>query len=140
MFIKFFYLLRQRGLKVSLNEWMALMDALEQGLGQSSLSAFYHLCRAVLIKSEADYDKFDMAFAEFFKGVKTPEEIPEEVWNWLDKDLQVPAEFIERMMQDIPEFDFDELVSSGFLDSTSFAVSITNSFSHCAGIVFIFSI
>ena len=70
MFIKFFYLLRQRGLKVSLNEWMALMDALEQGLGQSSLSAFYHLCRAVLIKSEADYDKFDMAFAEFFKGVK----------------------------------------------------------------------
>lgn len=109
MFINFFYLLRARGLKVSLNEWMALMDALEQGLGQSSLSAFYYLCRAVLIKSESDYDKFDMAFAEFFKGVKTPEEIPEEVWNWLDKELEVPAEFIEKMMQDIPEFDFDEL-------------------------------
>lgn len=109
MFIKFFYLLRQRGLKVSLNEWMALMEALEQGLGQSSLSAFYYLCRAVLIKSEADYDKFDMAFAEFFKGVKTPEEIPEEVWNWLDKELEVPAEFIERMMKDLPQFDFDEL-------------------------------
>ena len=109
MFIQFFYLLRQRGLKISLNEWMTLMEALEQGLGQSSLSAFYYLCRAVLIKSEADYDKFDMAFAEFFKGVKTPDEIPDEVWNWLDKELEVPAEFIERMMKDLPQFDFDEL-------------------------------
>ena len=31
MFIEFFYLLRKRGLKVSLNEWMALMEALNQG-------------------------------------------------------------------------------------------------------------
>ena len=37
MFIEFFYLLRKRGLKVSLNEWMALMEALNQGLAQSSL-------------------------------------------------------------------------------------------------------
>ena len=109
MFLKFFYLLRKRGLKVSLNEWMALLEALEQGLGQSSLSAFYYLCRAVLIKSETDYDKFDMAFAEFFKGVQTPEDIPEEVWNWLDKELEVPAEFIEKMMQELPQYDFDEL-------------------------------
>ena len=83
MIIKFVYLLRQRGLKVTLNEWMALMDALEQGLGPSSLSAFYHLCRAVLIKSEADYDKFDMAFAEFFNVVKNAEERAEGGWNWL---------------------------------------------------------
>ena len=78
MFIKFFYLLRERGLMVSLNEWMALMEALDQGLGQSSLSAFYYLCRAVLIKSEVDYDKFDLAFAEFFRGIETPEDIPQE--------------------------------------------------------------
>ena len=50
MFIEFFYLLRKRGLKVSLNEWMALMEALNQGLAQSSLTSFYYLCRAVLIK------------------------------------------------------------------------------------------
>lgn len=109
MFIKFFYLLRQRGLHISLNEWMALMDALQQGLGQSSLSAFYYLCRAVLIKSESDYDKFDMAFAEFFKGIETPEEIPEEVWDWLDKEIQAPASLINKLMQDLPQFDFDEL-------------------------------
>ena len=66
MFIEFFYLLRKRGLKVSLNEWMSLMEALDQGLAQSSLTSFYYLCRAVLIKSETEYDKFDLAFAESF--------------------------------------------------------------------------
>lgn len=109
MFIKFFYLLRERGLMVSLNEWMALTDALNQGLGQSSLSAFYYLCRAVLIKSEVDYDKFDLAFAEFFHGVETPEDIPEEVWNWLDKELLESAAAIERAMMNLPQYDFDEL-------------------------------
>ena len=84
MFIEFFYLLRKRGLKVSLNEWMALMEALNQGLAQSSLTSFYYLCRAVLIKSETEYDKFDLAFAEFFKFVEHQEDIPEEVWDWLE--------------------------------------------------------
>ena len=109
MFIKFFYLLREKGLSVSLNEWMSLMDALNQGLGQSSLSAFYYLCRAVLIKSESDYDKFDIAFAEFFKGIETPEEIPDEVWQWLDKQLKEPSEAFQRAMQNIQPYDFDEL-------------------------------
>jgi len=111
MFIKFFYLLRERGLKVSLNEWMSLMDALDQGLGQSSLSAFYYLCRAVLIKSESDYDKFDMAFAEFFHGIETPEEIPEEVWDWLDKDLADYGRIIDEKMKAMlgEGFDFDKL-------------------------------
>ncbi len=109
MFIQFFYLLRQRGLKISLNEWMALMDALEKGLGQSSLSAFYYLCRAVLIKSESEYDKFDLAFAEFFKGIKTPEEIPEEVWEWLDNAFEIPSEAFERAVGNLPMYDFEEL-------------------------------
>lgn len=109
MFIQFFYLLRECGLKVSLNEWMALMEALEQGLGQSSLSSFYYLCRAVLIKTESDYDKFDLAFAKFFRGIDTPEEIPESVWEWLDKELKEPSEAFQRAMGNIQQYDFDEL-------------------------------
>ena len=109
MFIDFFFLLRERGLKVSLNEWMALTDALNKGLGQSSLTAFYYLCRAVLIKTEADYDKFDLAFAEFFNGIKTPEEIPDEVWEWLDKELKEPSEAFEQALSRIQKYDFDEL-------------------------------
>ena len=109
MFIQFFFLLRERGLKVSLNEWMSLMDALDKGLGQSSLTSFYYLCRAVLIKTEADYDKFDLAFAKFFKGIETPEEIPEEVWEWLDKEIREPSEAFERALANIQQYDFDEL-------------------------------
>lgn len=109
MFIEFFYLLRKRGLKVSLNEWMALMEALNQGLAQSSLTSFYYLCRAVLIKSETEYDKFDLAFAEFFKGVEHQEDIPEEVWDWLENEYQIPAHALEKAMQNLQAHDFEEL-------------------------------
>ncbi|HWQ77980.1 MAG TPA: VWA domain-containing protein [Anaerovoracaceae bacterium] len=88
MFISFFYLLRARRLNVSLNEWLALIEALDKGLCKASLLNFYHLCRSILVKSEADYDKFDLAFAEYFKGIVTPEDIPEEIWNWLNKDVR----------------------------------------------------
>lgn len=83
MFLEFFYLLRAKGLEVSINEWMALVEALDKGLAKSSLTSFYYLCRSILIKSETDYDKFDMVFAEYFKNIKTPDELPSEVWEWL---------------------------------------------------------
>ncbi len=41
----FSILLRRGGLKVSLTEWMALMEALDKGLHGSSFTGFYHLCR-----------------------------------------------------------------------------------------------
>ena len=41
MFTSFFYLLRARGLKVSLNEWMSLIEALDKGLHHSSFTGFY---------------------------------------------------------------------------------------------------
>lgn len=85
MFLEFFYLLRAKGLDVSINEWMTLIDALDKGLANSSLTGFYNLCRSILIKTEADYDKFDAVFAEYFKGIETPEELPEEFWNWLNE-------------------------------------------------------
>jgi uncharacterized protein len=108
MFIDFFYLLRKRGLKVSINEWMSLIDALDQGLAKSSLISFYYLCRAVLIKSESDYDKFDMAFAEYFKGIKSVEEIPDEIWQWLEKEVKIP-ENLQQFMANAQSFDFEEL-------------------------------
>ena len=38
-------------------------------LQHDSLTGFYELCRAVLVKSEADYDKFDQIFLEYFDGI-----------------------------------------------------------------------
>lgn len=86
MFLEFFYLLRTRGLAVSLNEWLSLIEALDLGLAECSLLGFYHLCRSILIKSEADYDKFDAVFAEYFRGIQSPEDLPEEFWKWLNED------------------------------------------------------
>ena len=59
MFAAFFYLLRQRGLHVSLNEWMTLLEGMEKGLHHSTLTGFYHLCRAIVVKNETEFDRFD---------------------------------------------------------------------------------
>ena len=88
MFIGFFYLLRARGVRVTLTEALAL------GLHHCSLTGFYDLCRAVLVHSEADYDRFDSAFLEYFDGVPFPEEqLPEELLRWLKKPEDVMREF-----------------------------------------------
>ncbi|MCL1810391.1 MAG: VWA domain-containing protein [Clostridiales bacterium] len=89
MFLDFFYLLRARGLGVSIGEWLSLIEALDKGLCGSGLVGFYHLCRSVLIKSESEYDKFDMVFAEYFRGVESEEDLPEEFWNWLGQDPRI---------------------------------------------------
>lgn len=86
MFTSFFYLLRARGLKVSLNEWMSLIEALDKGLHGSSFTGFYYLCRAILVKSEADFDKFDGTFLEFFKDMeRATDELPKELLDWLNQ-------------------------------------------------------
>ena len=55
MFIKFFNSLRDKGLRVTLGEWLTLQEALDQGLCGSSLTQFYYVSRMILVKSETDY-------------------------------------------------------------------------------------
>ena len=57
MFVGFFYLLRQRGFGVSLNEWMTLMEGLLLGLHRSTLMGFYDLCRAVQPEQQALHER-----------------------------------------------------------------------------------
>ena len=59
MFTPIFYLLKAKGLEVSLTEWLTFMAALDQGLSGASLTQFYYLGRMILVKSETDYDKYD---------------------------------------------------------------------------------
>lgn len=108
MFITFFYLLRDKGLNVSLNEWLSLTQALDQGLCSSSLLDFYHLCRSILIKSETDYDKFDLAFAEYFEGIHTPEDLPDQVWKWLDKEIE-KSDKLEAQDMEFKQHSLEEL-------------------------------
>ncbi len=86
MFVNFFETLRAKGLEVSLSEWLTLHEALDKGLAHSSMTDFYYLARMILVKSETDYDKFDMAFEEQFKGVQSPDELTDRMLRWLDKE------------------------------------------------------
>ena len=97
MFAAFFYLLRARGLDVSLNEWLTLLEGMEKGLHGSTLTGFYFLCRAIVVKSEAEYDRFDQAFAEFFKDVSHKGELPEELLEWLNH----PSEDLRRSLEEL---------------------------------------
>ena len=85
MFSKFFYTCKSKGLKITLSEWLNLQEALDKGLCESSLTKFYYIARMLLVKSETEYDKFDMAFEECFKAVKKDTEITKEMLKWLDK-------------------------------------------------------
>lgn len=97
MFISFFYLLRQRGLNISLNEWLTLLEGMEKGLHNSTLTGFYELCRAVLLRSETEYDLFDQVFLEFFQDVPWKEELSEELLGWLNH----PSEDLKRSLEEL---------------------------------------
>src|SRR6188474_154701 len=76
MLIDFFYTLRGAKLPVSVKEYLVLLEALKAGVvgpeseGAHSLDDFYYLARTSLVKDEKHYDKFDRAFAAYFKGVE----------------------------------------------------------------------
>lgn len=111
MFTAFFYLLRQRGIQVSLSEWMTLLEALELGLHQSNLNTFYYLCRSIIVHDESDYDRYDQAFLEFFKDVPFTEELPEQVMEWLNKPLgDIEAKYKELRDLGFPEEDIEDLL------------------------------
>lgn len=109
MFLEFFYLLRARGLSVSLNEWMMLVEAMDKGLGGSSLTGFYHLCKSILVKSESEYDKLDAVFAEYFSGIEFREDLPEEFLKWLNEDVRV-RDINDKTMMDKFLLELDELL------------------------------
>ena len=87
MYTNFFYQLRQEGIPVSITEWMTLMEALSIGLAESSLTGFYYLARAILVKSETHFDKYDLAFQKYFQGIETPQQLLDQVSQWLENPL-----------------------------------------------------
>jgi uncharacterized protein len=87
MFIDFFFTLRRHKLPVSVTEWMTLMEALDGG-HISNLEEFYYLARAILIKSEAHFDGYDLAFQEYFGGVVGYVQIPDKILEWTRDALE----------------------------------------------------
>jgi uncharacterized protein len=100
MLIDFFYTLRSAKLPVSVTEYLTLLDAIKHGvvgpgtdLEQDSgykIDDFYYLSRTALVKDEKHYDKFDRAFAAYFKGVDRVTDFTQDVpLDWLRKNLEL---------------------------------------------------
>ncbi len=103
MFVEYFYYLKER-LPVSITEYMTLMEALNQGLIHNMVE-FYYTSRSILCKNEHHFDIYDIAFANFFKEamVEFPEDIKQEIWDWLNKDITLP-ELIEGLQLLLREY------------------------------------
>ena len=69
MLINFFLTLRKYKLPVTIRELMDVLSAMESNLVYANIDDFYLLSRTCLVKDEKNYDKFDRAFAAYFKGL-----------------------------------------------------------------------
>ncbi|PKH87047.1 vWA domain-containing protein [Colwellia sp. Bg11-28] len=89
MLIDFFCKLRDYKVPCTIRELLDLIRVLEQHVVFANIDDFYVVSRAVLVKDESYFDKFDRAFADYFKGVSTIEldlsAIPE---DWLKKHFE----------------------------------------------------
>ena len=90
MLINLFQTVRSSGVPCTLRELLDLLGALENQLVYANIDDFYYLSRAILVKDEKHYDKFDKAFDIYFKGIEKLEDvfqalIPE---DWLRKAFE----------------------------------------------------
>ena len=70
MLTGFFLHLKSFRLPVSTREFLTLLEALDERVVSLSLDDFYLLARTTLVKSEEHFDRFDVAFGSYFKGVE----------------------------------------------------------------------
>src|SRR2546421_2616974 len=90
MLIDFFLKLKSHKLPVSIKEYLTLLEAMDKKVIGPSIDEFYYLSRAALVKDEANYDKFDRAFTEFWQGVETIPGIESQIpLEWLLKQVEL---------------------------------------------------
>jgi len=111
MLIHFFQTLRSAKLKVSVTEYLALLEALRAGVIGPSVDEFYVLARTILVKDEAHFDKFDRAFSAYFKGVELLADFTQDVpLEWLRKNLEL--ELTPEQKAAIEKMGWDELMET----------------------------
>ena len=109
MLIDFFFHLRAARLKVSINELLTLLEALRRDVIGPSIDEFYYLSRATLVKDETQYDKFDRAFGEYFRGVTTHLDFAKEIPDEWFKDL-LERSFTPEEIAKLEKLGFDKLM------------------------------
>ena len=109
MFLNLLYNLRAQGLKVGTGEFLVFLDGIAKGLVHR-IEDLYELGRAVLCRTEADWDAYDLAFAATFKGFELESELLERLEEWLkaaidraSDELVDPDMLDEEMLQTLLE-------------------------------------
>lgn len=90
MLIDFYYHLRQAELPVTIREYLDLLGAMQERVAAPNLDEFYYVTRAVLIKDERLYDRYDRAFGAFFN------DIPDFAAEF---KADIPAEWLRKMLE-----------------------------------------
>ncbi len=88
MLLPFFTALRDARVPVSMKEWLHLMEAMDRDVAGRKVDDFYHLSRAVLVKDEKHYDRFDQVFGKVFAGI-------EAIGAGDEPALDVPADWLK---------------------------------------------
>jgi uncharacterized protein with von Willebrand factor type A (vWA) domain len=88
MLLPFFTALRDAKVPVSMKEWLHLMEAMDKDVAGRKIDHFYHLSRAVLVKDEKHYDRFDQVFGKVFAGI-------ESVGAGEEPSLDVPEDWLK---------------------------------------------
>jgi len=70
MLVDFFYHLRSQKLLVSVKEYLTLLEALSSPIMPPTLEDFYYLARTTLVKDETLFDRFDRAFASYYRSLE----------------------------------------------------------------------
>lgn len=97
-------------MRVTLGEWLTLQEALDTGLCGSSLTQFYYVARMILVKSETDFDKYDMAFEECFQAAQRDTEVGAQMLRWLDKSdmMEMAHEEARNHLNQMEELQIDK--------------------------------
>jgi uncharacterized protein with von Willebrand factor type A (vWA) domain len=108
VFLDFFYHLRASGLRVGTTEWLTLLDALYRGHARTNVETFRTVARAVLVHREADLDRFERAFDEFFRDLEKHFEVDDELLAWL-AEAKPPRELTDEERAALEAMDLDEV-------------------------------
>ena len=93
MLTGFFLHLKSARLPVSTREFLTLLEALQARVVSLSLDDFYVLARTTLIKDETQFDRYDLAFASYFRNAS----------SLIDVRTGIPEDWLRR--------EFDRLLS-----------------------------
>jgi uncharacterized protein with von Willebrand factor type A (vWA) domain len=92
--IDFFLALKSAGLPVSVKEYLTLCEAMQKGVAYGNVDDFYYLSRTCLVKDEANFDRFDRAFGQYFKGMENLDAALTKLF-----EQEIPAEWLQKLVE-----------------------------------------